>query len=230
MRSRTLFSALATALVISTTANSASFDLGITGTITPASCVPTLGNSNIAYGNIPTEMLSADKETFLPMKSTTYTIICDAAVKVALKIKDNRHGTQSSPTENFQIFEETVGLGPSSFGLGTDASGNKIGLWVPALNVASITTDTESGVDVLYSGAATPNWVKIPKTSVRVYNGTYRNDVMNTFAKKGELTPLALTTVNGILEIQPVIAPASTLDLTEPVALNGSATIELVYL
>ncbi len=234
MRSVTLFPALATVLVISTTANSASFDLGLTGTITPAACVPSVGSPTIALGTVPAEMLSAETETLLPLKNITFSIVCDAPVKVGLKASDNRGGTQFTPARDFTVYDSQT-FNPASnytaFGLGTDAKGNKIGLWIAALDASSLSTDTESSVDVLYSNNAGGTWWKNARVYQQLYNATgVAADSIKGFAKAGEVTPMAFTTLSGSIAVQMVIAPASTLDLSQPVSLNGSATIELVYL
>ena len=234
MRSVFSFSALAVALAMSSSAYAVSFDLGVTGTITPAACVPSVGSSTIALGTVPTEMLSADTETLLPLKTTTFSITCDAPVKVALKASDNRSGTVKTPSKNLTLFNDQIlypGQDYTTFGLGTDAAGNKIGLWVPALQVSSITTDTESSVGVLYTSDGGSTWGKNDLSYQRLSNATAgAAGSLKTFAKTGETTPMAFTTVSGTIAVQTVIAPTSALDLSEAITLNGSATIELVYL
>ncbi len=235
MRSVFSFSAMAVALAMSSSAYAVSFDLGVTGTITPAACVPSVGSSTIALGTIPTETLSADSETVLPLKNTSFSITCDAPVKVALKATDNRSGTVITPSKNLSLFNDSILLYPgqayAAFGLGTDGDDNKIGLWVPALNVSSISTDTDSSVDVLYTSNDGISWGKISLDYAQISNATGgAANSMKSFAKTGELTPMAFTTLSGTIAVQPVIAPTSALDLSEAINLNGSATIELVYL
>ena len=205
-----------------------SFNINVTGVISPAACQANItGGETIDYGTIPANTLSADEEVVLEKKSTGFTITCDAPAKLGFRVIDNRAGSSYTPTKGFSVLGTMVSpvANPLS-GLGSDISGNKIGGWFNELT--SITTDTSTAVSTIMSRDSGANWNNSPK--LNLVPSISESDLLYSVAKSGELTPVAFSTLNASLSVQAVIAPASTLDLSQPVTLDGSVTVEMVYL
>ena len=53
---------------------------------------------------------------------------------------------------------------------------------------------------------------------------------LNSWAEEGETLPQAFRTIRSTLRFTVILPPARDLDLSQEIALDGSATLELVYL
>lgn len=223
------FSAVALGMALAGSSYADSFDVKVTGVINPAACVATIsGGDTIDYGTIPQASLSAANYTELAEKQTGFTIVCDGPTKVALQAVDNRAGTAANPKSTLTMAGLNVSASTTLLGLGTDPSGNNIGSF--AVSIASgVTTDTESTVDSLQSQDNGTTWSKAAANIPALMPVASGNQLV-AFAKAGETTPLAFTTLSGTLRVQAGIAPTSTLDLSQPVVLDGSVTVEMKYL
>lgn len=190
-------------------------DLTVRGFITPVACTPNLSNNGLVdYGKISHQDLSFEKRTQLRDKTLDLTIQCDAPVRFGLLMRDNREG---SAIVNSQIY----------YGLSYDGSGNKIGLYSMNFDPASTTVDDWSQVyrtDSTTGGLAwsTSNSRPLP-IAARSYLGFI--DVAGSNAG-----PIAIQTLASRVTFETVISPMSELDLSADVRLDGSATLDVVYL
>ncbi|MFR9702393.1 DUF1120 domain-containing protein [Aeromonas sanarellii] len=201
-----------------------SFDITVSGTITPGACLARLtGGGNFDYGNILSSSLSQDAHVILPVKSSSFSITCDAPSKIALKSIDNRQGTNSNPVGQDLVGRPNIPANASLFGLGLDSSNNKIGSFNLRIDDASISADDGIAVDTIYSADNGATWAKGG-------GQTGFNSVLSTWAKRGEVTPYAFKTLTGQIDLQAAIAPSSQLNLSQPVNLDGSVTVQLYYL
>ena len=82
-------------------------------------------------------------------------------------------------------------------------------------------------VDSIQATGNTTSWTKTTAGSLITVPTNVR---YATWAATGTTTPIAFTTLTGKLGVQAYINKASELDLTKPIALDGLATLELVYL
>lgn len=223
-----IFAGLSVATLVAMSSSSVfasdSFDISVVGNITPAACKPALAGGNVFdYGNIPASSLSKDDFTVLPSKTTGISIVCDAPTKVALQTTDNRSGTENIPVGKIL---EGMKMNASStpMGLGLDSAGNKIGAYHASIPAETVKLDTDDAPDSIYSKDMGASWVK--------YNRTLFTSNKNLFswAKSGELAPEAFTSMTGTISVTPAISPASSLDLSSPVKMDGSVTVQLYYL
>jgi len=205
-----------------------SVDLSIKGNITPVACTPEIaGGGVIDYGTIAGDSLKADDFTYLPARTTNLTIHCDAPAKIALKVTNNRTGTvpgrpiknaYDKPTDGAKLFgtenAPTLGLGM--------ANENAIGGWA-ATFTNPLADDVKA--DVILTSNTGTNWIKNSWLSPTL-NGTR----LSSMAKTGELVPVAARIFSYDIKVESYINKSSELDLSKPAALDGSATIELVYL
>ncbi|RWR02292.1 hypothetical protein ED28_07890 [[Pantoea] beijingensis] len=202
-----------------------SFDFSVIGNITPAACKATISGGNVFdYGNILSNSLNKDDFTILEQKDTGFTIVCDAPAKLALKTVDNRMGTKNNPIGQVLVGSAPLQANTGTMGLGLDPAGNKIGAYLAAIPTDTVTLDTADNVDSINSDDKGATWRKVPRIFMTTASPLY------TWAKTGELVPQAFSTMTGTLQVQAAISPASTLDLTQPVKLDGSATVQLFYL
>ncbi|EMI5491517.1 DUF1120 domain-containing protein [Providencia stuartii] len=252
MKKLLLVSLLASATLPAMAADSV--DISVIGTISPTSCVPTAsGGGVVDYGNINPNSLNATGPTVLPAKTVNLSISCDGEAYVALRANSNRTNTvtdtngaeniSGSAKVNQAVIDAGLGknqpngLGnvtePHAAGLGL-ANGQKIGGYMLNLPVTSITLD---GVDaaVRYYSTGTPtqtsSWNKMsPGVSndgdsllpaSAAYFG-YNSDAAAAVPQKFKL-------MNASVVVQAYITDKSALDITQPINLDGSSTIELYY-
>lgn len=225
---RSIISITLTTLLVtaSATALAESFDISVTGNITPAACKATLAGGEVFdYGDILVGTLSKDEFTILPAKSTNFSIVCDAPAKLGIYTTDNRHGTNNNPVGK-TLAGITVTGNTNLMGLGTDGKGNKIGAFSALIPSESVTVDTSETVDSIWSGDKGASWKKGSSSGVAFVN----NANIWTWSKVGETTPISFSTLNGTINVQAAISPSSSLDLSQPVKMDGSATVQLYYL
>ncbi|HDT0776049.1 TPA: DUF1120 domain-containing protein [Klebsiella aerogenes] len=203
-----------------------SFNINVTGVISPAACEANItGGETIDYGTIHVSKLSADAVTVLPGKQTAFSITCDAPAKVGFRTVDNRAGSKMTSGESIMLDSGIAWALSNMNGLGSDAKGNHIGGW--ASNLMQLNSDISASPEVLVSNDSGQTWGAFPDpTAVFFFN----DNRIYTIREPGTTVPGAFTTLTGTLAVQAVINPASTLDLSQPVTLDGSVTVEMVYL
>jgi hypothetical protein len=190
-------------------------DLTIKGTITPLACTPSLSNNGLVdFGKISRQDLNVDKRTRLRDQTLEFNIQCNAPGRFALLMHDNRDG---SAIVNSEIY----------YGLNRDPAGNKIGLYSLNFDPANTVVDDWSQVfrtDSTTGGVAwsTSNSRSIP-IGARSYLGF--TDVAGSSAG-----PIAIRNLTSRVTVETVISPTSELDLSTEVQLDGSATLDVIYL
>ncbi len=190
-----------------------SVDLSVTGTLTPSACTPALSNGGVVdHGKISVQDLDR-LTTQLPDATLTLTINCDATALIAIKAMDNRSGTAAP---------DWTGPSPVSyFGLGLASGGEKIGGYrlgtsnATADGVARAVIESTDGQTWFetWSSSWQPNWM-------RTVNG----------GSTQLPAPLPLQAFKADLLISTYIAPKSFLPITEDIRIDGSATLDIVYL
>ncbi|HCM9499884.1 DUF1120 domain-containing protein (plasmid) [Enterobacter asburiae] len=224
--------AIAVLAAISLPAMANSVDVRVVGTITPSACTPTVsGNGTFDYGTIKPDTLSDTDFTVLAEKTLDFSIACDAPTKVGFKVTSQRPGSavaadgslQEDPTRPVPLFGLPAG-NHGAFGLGLNGS-KGIGGYGLRLVPDTITADGASVKLIAIDGSnntITPLGGAIDGGSA--WNYTY------SFATQTTSVPMTLSTLSAQLSTQAYINKKSELDLTKPVALDGLATIEMVYL
>ena len=183
-----------------------SVDLTVRGLITPSACEPALsGGGNVEIGKISAKDLKADEHTQLADQALQLTVTCDGATLMAIEPKDNRAGSNSEVDD-------------AAFGLGLVNGSEKLGFFNMILQ-AAVADGTE--VDPIASRDNGLTWTSL---TYLINNGI--TSVANTTA----VAPVPVQILVADLLINPFIAPANSLTLTEEVPIDGSATLTGKYL
>lgn len=210
-----LLSLASLALLCGSAHAASTVDLAVTGLITPMACTPLLsGGGLVDFGKISRNDLNLTNGTRLPHKYLTLTVNCNAAGRFALRMRDNRDGTAHVNSEIF-------------YGLGLDTSGNKIGVYSVSFDPKQSVVDdlavvygTESTTGGLAWRTANLNPIDVGSRSLLGFT-----DVVGSTAG-----PSAIQTLTSTLKLEATINARQNLDLSVETPMDGSATLEVVYL
>ncbi|MCW2267541.1 DUF1120 domain-containing protein [Pseudomonas sp. JUb96] len=196
-------------------ASGATSNLDLHWQIQPAACTPQLSNNGVVdYGKISAQSLQPDKRTRLPSRHLNLTISCDSPARYALLMHDNRDGTA---LVNSMVF----------YGLGLDAASNRIGLFEVVFDPRLISADQVPAAYLTYSTGGGTYWSNASAQSNSITSKTLLAFTDEDNTTKG---PVPFRNLSTSIEIKPVIAPTLDLDLRQDISLDGSATLEIVYL
>jgi type 1 fimbria pilin len=215
-------SLLAASVATSFQATAASTDLTITGEIANGACDVTLEDSGIVdFGDILNSSLVAGG-TKLDDKIVGMSILCQAPSYIAFHITDNRADS---------VFTGSVSGAPPvdrRYGLNRDSSGNAVGFY--AFHMASTSLNSVNGVtagNMIYrvnNQIEGGTWQSLGNT---IYTGVGN---YLSFAEPSTTTPTPVNNVDVNLTVKTTLAPTSDLNTTQEITLDGSSTVEIIYL
>jgi hypothetical protein len=208
--------ALAGLALLSGGAHAAStVDLAVTGLITPMACTPLLsGGGLVDFGKISRNDLNLNNGTRLPHKYLTLTVNCNAAGRFALRMRDNRDGTAHVNSEIF-------------YGLGLDTSGNKIGVYSVSFDPKQTQVDD---LAVVYGTESTTGGVAWRTSNLNPIDVGSRSLLGFTDVVGSTVGPSAIQNLTSILKLEATLNARKNLDLSVETPMDGSATLEVVYL
>ncbi|WP_433912139.1 DUF1120 domain-containing protein [Pseudomonas vranovensis] len=195
-------------------AMAATTDLSVTGTVTPAACTPTFANGGVVdYGTLAVTDLDHNEfqdHYWLPAKSISFAIECSAPATFALISNDNRRASGD-------------GMG-GIFGLGTHQDQKIGGYRIRWLN-ANVTVDGAQGTTVESMDGG--------NTWTNAAGGQFEDAeswpwFRSGFSTGAEVRPTSATSVGVVMDIHGFVL--KDLPFHDLVKLDGSSTIELVYL
>ena len=190
-------------------------DLAVTGLITPTACTPQLSDGAVIdYGKISQQDLKVDRSTRLPVKPLHVNIACNAPNRFALRMHDNRDG---SAMVNSEIY----------YGLGLDHSGNRIGLYSMTFDPLQTVVDSTAqayGTESTTGGLA---WRTANLNTIEIGANSYLGF---TETKDSVAGPSAIQVLISTVKVEAVINARQNLDLSTDTPLDGSATLEVLYL
>ncbi|NMX61252.1 DUF1120 domain-containing protein [Pseudomonas sp. WS 5059] len=182
----------------------------------PAACTPLLSNGGLVdYGTLLAKDLSATQENPLPTRTLQFSVSCDAPARFALLMHDNRFGSATGGTDE------------TAYGLDLDASRNKIGRYYLNIDPADFSADS---FGTLYRTDSTSNgraWSSSSARQIPIAANSlmgFTNSVGNTQG------PIAIQHLAGTVRVKAYLAPIQSLDLRNVVHINGSGTLEIIYL
>ena len=190
----------------------ASVDLSISATTHPAACDIRLDNGGkVDYGTLQHGDLNPDssRETLLPARTIGWQINCGYAVPIALQWTDNHQAYGSHPH------------GTHYFSMGKDARGAPIGSM--ELFYGDATVADGHTVAAISRPLGSDNWIAN-------LDGIVDNRFVLAFAAPGTALVGAFASYSGQLSLTTRIAPLDSLDRTRVIQLDGSATVEIIYL
>lgn len=196
--------------------------LKVNGKLTASTCSVIMGNGGVIdYGYIHLNELNATENNDLGNKSIPMTIDCTAKTKVGFTMQDNRSSSQAGVPVSINS-NANVTAPYYLYGVGTTANGVNIGnygLWMTDVEVDGAAADPIAQND----GWSATTWKKA---------GAPRSDALqtNTFAETGTTTPMAFKTATFNFVSNLGIKDTTTLNITDDTALDGQATMTLVYL
>jgi hypothetical protein len=203
-------------------------DVAIKGSIKPAiTCIPSIAENRLDYGDIATNDLIKDKVTILNPKPVRLNVKCTNNTKLSIQFVDSKQA--SATTEAIFIRDvQQQGLpgvtADHAFGLGTfgsDAGPKNIGSLF-----LSIDPDTGIGADgasmTLLSNSHGAGWIRSPEhflkdrgTGLRYSFGDYSN-----------ARPVSVRDMDMAIRVTPAIN-SKQLDFKSEVNLDGKVTIEI---
>lgn len=182
-------------------------ELAVTGLITPSACSPSLSSGVIDHGKISAKDIDQDAGKFLK-SNLGVTVDCEAQTLFALRGIDNRANSSNAPR--------------MGYGLGLINGTQKIGhyLFVPGSASADgspITALESQDGGISWGAFDGALWATV---DLAAYG--HRID--------GKWTPVAIQNLETQLDVLTYIAPGRGLDLSNEVVIDGSATLEVMYL
>lgn len=215
-------------------------NLMVKGTIKPPTCTVTVGglaDAEFAYGKISKTRLQEAAITPLEVKSLPLKIDCDGATKLAVSALDNKTGSNPFTTGTVdgsdageatnQSAADLFGLGTYIVGTGETAVTKKIGGFTLALRASSAKLDSVQA----YTAVSLNNAATWATTVYGQLGGAAATKSWRTWtATSGSAVPAQGRIFEADLMVKPWIQPRKDLDLTDKVALDGSATLEVKYL
>lgn len=216
MNLRQLSLAILTLMGLSASAMAASStDLTLTGLLTPSACTPALSSSGlIDYGKISQQDLNADRGTRLPVRYLTVTINCEAPSRYALRMGDNRDGTANVNSEIY-------------YGLGLDPSGNKIGLFSLSFDPKQTVIDALPQVYGTESTSGGIAWRTANSNPIDIGSRSFLGFTDTAGSTSG---PVAFQSLSSTIRVDTIIVATKNLDLRGDVHIDGSSTMEVLYL
>lgn len=190
-------------------------ELTVTGLITPMACTPVFSaGGRVDFGKISQQDLNQAKPTMLALKTMTLTVSCNSAGRYALRMRDNRDGTAYVNSEIY-------------YGFGLDPSGGKIGVYSLKFDPKQTVADA---LPVIYGTESTTNGVAWRTSNSNPIDMGSRSLLGFTELNGSSAGPTAIQNLTSTFILEAVINAKQNLDLSQEVVMDGSATLEVVYL
>jgi len=233
MKNAMLLSALFATLTLSIGARAAdTTELKVKGSVKPPSCTVSLAAGGVIdYGDIPPSRLSNTAATKLERRTTTFNIDCATGkTMMALKLSDNRASSVVAAIgklpNGYQNDQFVYGLGI--------VDGKKVGVYTVSMD--KVQADGYHIALYLHRGLGSdPN---IWDNAYSSNGAFFRPALIYTWAPNdpestrtaAQHAPGAFSTVAGELTVEVTIDKLANLPVRDAIPLDGSSTLELVYL
>lgn len=224
----------------------------VTSSLRAIACTPVVSNSGkVDYNIIQASELSDNAITVLPARTLNLTIACDATTNVAIRARSNRPHSTSNATNENEIGSSLVSSDAILAGLGKNlplglpdltqafvaglgnTENQKIGGYILNLPFTLIRLDGKT-VKAKYWTQTEPSVSTLwnHETDLKANGGSLFTGTASYFSFGTDVSsviPSPFKYFEGILVIQAYIVGKKDLNLTLPLHLDGSSTIELYY-
>ena len=205
---KTLLNTVAASVMLLTCASTyaaSTVDLAVKGLIIPSACTPSLSSGGIIdHGKISAKDLRPDNPTLIGTHTMTVAVLCDGAIPFALNSIDNRADSS--------MMREIYGLG---FINGTQKLG-----WFQLTLQNAVADGVQMKTIASADGGNT--WYDEKSWEPGVY--------MSVADTAGGTQPTPVKELVAQMTVDTTIARTDSLDLSNEVTLDGSATLEVKYL
>lgn len=210
-----LLSLITAAVVLATAGHgvaASSVDVNVAGSITPAACTPMLGSGGVVdHGKISAKDLSFNVPTALPVATLALRVDCVGSTLVAVKSRDNRAG---SSAEN--------PIARPNFGLGLVNGDKKIGWFL--LKMSNGQADGVSRHLIESSNGLTWTDASHPDLVWQV------GDMRALGGSGSDTAPLPVQSMTIDIQVETMLAQKQDLPYQAEFPIDGSATLEVIYL
>lgn len=209
-------SIISVALLVAGVSNAwaaSSVDVAVTGAITPSACAPVLSAGGVVdHGKISLKDLTSGRPTALPAATLQIKVSCAAATLFAVKATDNRRGTAADQgTGDLSIFGLGIVNGVK-LGWYSLAMDNALGDGVPKAVIESIDGTT---------------WLDAPGES-QIWQPDWMRALNAT--PGGVAAPLPVQIMDADIIVKTHIIRRESIPTGQEVPIDGSATLDIVYL
>ena len=182
-------------------------DLTVKGLIVPSACMPSLSAETIDVGRVSVKDLNLDTRTQLTPVTLQMGIDCEASTLFALTATDNRTDSANSIIE---------------YGIGKTSAGQRIGGYVMFLDQGVADSNSVRLIQSADNGAT---W-----NSYGADTGWQTNRWISIQEIGAPRVPVPAQNTQVALSVKPFILPAQGLTITEDTVIDGSVTVEVLYL
>ena len=187
---------------------------------TPGACTPRLAPAVLDMGTMSAGSLRADAATALPRRSVQLQVNCSGPTLLAVKLLDNRADRDAGNAS------WAAGVLPASRFALTRREGGTVGLY--ALSFGAVMADGQLVRVLRGEGESANEWSALDDGAALQRFDAHAS--VYAFSPPGRIAPMALTEMNAPLNVDVQLAPSSLLDTTTEVLIDGSVTLEMVYL
>lgn len=190
-----------------------SVDLSVKGSITPAACTPVLGNGGrVDHGKISFKDLNRTGETKLPVQTLPFSVNCTAPTLFAVKPTDNRAGSSA----------EWNGAS-SFFGVGVVNGDVKVGFYSLKMNNSTADAIAQPVIE----SADGQVWFDA-LDNTQVWQPGWLRSFKDVGA--GAITPQPIQVMATDIVVETSIRDKAFLPANQEIPIDGSATLDVVYL
>ncbi|OPA92766.1 hypothetical protein BFW87_16700 [Pseudomonas fluorescens] len=191
-------------------------ELRLQARFAPAACTPSLSNGGtVDFGKLSVMDLHMDEDTVLPVRPLVLSVACDAPTAFALRLQDNRLGSATGPGDE------------TTYGLGLDAKGQKIGRYALIFDPLRATADSFAQLYRTDSPTGKAPWSSSSASPLAIGANRHLGFNANAGSTSG---PDPIQQLSATASLEAVLAPLGSLDLGSEVRLDGAATLEINYL
>lgn len=191
-------------------------DIAISGTLVPGACTITLGNGGVAdIGQIPTSALSSSGPTLRPRVTVPTHVVCTGPTVIALTATDNRAATLGPD----------FGATPMAYGMGLTTAGKPIG----GFHLVMANPMVDGAPSSVVESYDLVTWIPLTPSAYWRKNNDVTTARYRAFGVPSA-RPVAVTTASFDLQVEPGIDTLPALALTTDAPVDGSATLEIIYL